>query len=352
MKYNKSITALRLAGLTCLGALAMTSTNAYAAADKVTICHFPPGNIENVQVISIALPAWEAHKSLHGAGDLDDTIFDAATGQCPVPIAATSEACSAQTAGGLHFTIDEPLVQESTVVSDLLTTYDFESVPQWNQVFRAGTGVTTINWDGVGVYEGGNGSAKVNPHIKWGAAYGEGKYLFIYNTEIAGVGESIDQNVGVTLTFDTPVTYFGFWWSAGDYANRLQVTLENGIEYNVETGLVYQSEGFVNSRASQGGHMGSPTTRYLDQNSGEPYAYLNLTSKDLCSKIASVRFHGRNFETDNHTVTTELVSPPGTDIPLLEPPKPPVFGEAGRFNVQEVNEIKSSGGAGGGAVSP
>ncbi len=338
MKYSKSTAALRLAGLTCLGALAMTSNNVYATGDEITICHFLSENVENVQVISMTASAWEAHKSHHGAGE-DDTLYDAATGQCPVPIPVTPESCNTATAEGLFFSIDAPLVQESTVVSDILNTYDFESVPNSNLVFRDNQpNYTTAVWDGVGTYEG-TGS-QVDAPNRYGAAYGVGHYLFIRSTV-----HSTEDNPGVTLTFDTPVTYFGFWWSAGDYANKLQVTLENGLVYDVETELVWDSDGFIQTSASQGGHMGNPTQNYLDLNSGEPYAYLNLTSKDECSKISSIRFHGRNFETDNHTVTTELVTPPGIEIPLPEPPKPPVFGESGRFNVQEVNEIQTSVGA-------
>lgn len=333
MKYSRSKSVLKLLGMAWLGLIAMTSNNAYAGneAHKITICHFPPGNVENVQVISIDEHAWAAHKRLHGAGDLPDTIFDEATGQCPVPVAAAPQGCAVQAAGGLIFSIDEPLIQASTVVADSLNTYDFESVLKWDKVFRSGTGVTTIDWDGVGVYAGANGVGMVDRPNKYGAAEGVGKYLFIKNT----VGQAVEDNPGVTLTFNDPVTYFGFWWSAGDHANRLQITLENGTVYDVETGLVWDSEGFIQSKASRGGHMGNPTAKYLNQNSHEPYAYLNLTSLDLCSKIATIRFHGRNFETDNHTVASELVAPPGTEIPMPEPPKPPVFGEAGRFNIQE-----------------
>lgn len=251
--------------------------------------------------------------------------------------------------GPLVFSIDNPLVQESTAEDDDLNTYDFESVSDWYKVFRADyPDNTTIVWERVGTYEGTG--AKVDSPNKYGAADGVGKYLFIKNTE----GLSIEDNPGVTLTFDEPVAYFGFWWSAGDHANRLQVTLTDGTVFNVETGLVWESEGFIQKLASEGGHMGNPTTPFLNQNSHEPYAYLNLTATDENRKIVEVRFHGRNFETDNHTITVNMIDPPGTVIPL--PPLPhlvPSFGDTGRFNVQEVNELKIDAGSdGGGAVSP
>ena len=249
--------------------------------------------------------------------------------------------CPELSGSGLVFSINAPLIQESTAVADALNTYSFESVADWDSVFRAGTGVTTIDWTGVGTYEGSG--AKVDTPNRYGAADGVGKYLFIRNTE----GLSIEDNPGVTLTFDTPVAYFGFWWSAGDFANRLKVTLVDGREIDLETGLVWGSDGFIQETASNGGHMGNPTAPFLDQNSGEPYAYLNLTSRDECSKIVKIRFHGRNFESDNHTVTTALIDPPGTVIPTA-----PYFGSAGRFNIQEVNKVKVTDDAGNGQVAP
>ena len=251
---------------------------------------------------------------------------------------AIGSSISAYADNALTFTIEAPLIQESQVDTSLYTlnVQDFESVPDWDKVFRSGyPDKTSFVWEGVGTYSAPSGSGRINPHIKWGAAYGEGKYLFIYNTE----GASIEDNPGVTLTFDTPVGYFGFWWSAGDYANKLTVTLTDGTEIYVETGLIYDSAGYLNSKASEGGHMGSPTSRYLDQNSREPYAYLNLYANYEDRKIAKVRFHGRNFETDNHTVTTEIITdPPGTDVPM--PPDTPNFGQEGRFNIQEINTPK------------
>lgn len=345
MKYLINKPVFRAFGTVLLGLFAMTSNNVQAApAAKVQICHYPPGNLDNPQTISINDNAWLKHLALHG----DRTKVLDTKGPCSAEVLGHEpedenvSLCESHSGGGLVFTIDNPLVQESTADGDGLITYDFESVANWDSVFRADTGVTTISWDGVGTYEGSG--AKVDTPNKYGAVDGVGKYLFIRDTE----GRSVEDNPGVTLTFDEPVAYFGFWWSAGDHANRLQVTLVDGTVMGVETGLVWGSEGFVQSLASVGGHMGNPTGPFLDQNNHEPYAYLNLTSKDECSKIAKVRFHGRNFETDNHTVTTTLIDPPGTLIPLA-----PQFGSAGRFNLREVNEIKvNAGNGGGGAVSP
>lgn len=57
----------------------------YAGEDKVTICHFPPGNPANVQVITIGVSALPSHVALHG-----DFLFssDPQSRQCsdgPIP---------------------------------------------------------------------------------------------------------------------------------------------------------------------------------------------------------------------------------------------------------------------------
>ena len=50
--------------LTMLAAVA--SAPVHSAQDKVTICHFPPGNPENAHTIVVAAAAVPAHLELHG----------------------------------------------------------------------------------------------------------------------------------------------------------------------------------------------------------------------------------------------------------------------------------------------
>jgi hypothetical protein len=46
--------------------------------DKITICHYPPGNPDNPQTITIDRHAWEAHQSKHVRDGGHDT-----EGECP-----------------------------------------------------------------------------------------------------------------------------------------------------------------------------------------------------------------------------------------------------------------------------
>jgi hypothetical protein len=142
-----------------------------------------------------------------------------------------------------------------------------------------------------------------------------------------GSGAEISAVLDFTATGGPgPVGYFGFWWSAGDGNNRLEVTRADG---SVET---FTTQSIINSPALQGspdgngvgvvdGHFGNPTTNsppgVNGQNSGEAYAFVNIYALDEASKITSVRFitSGSGFESDNHTICTELIdTQTGTDV--------------------------------------
>ena len=43
---------------------------------KITICHVPPGNPENIQVITIGESAWPAHQTHSGILPNGDVIWD------------------------------------------------------------------------------------------------------------------------------------------------------------------------------------------------------------------------------------------------------------------------------------
>lgn len=47
-------------------AIVLVAFPATAGVPKVTICHYPPGNPENAQTITVGMPAVPAHVVLHG----------------------------------------------------------------------------------------------------------------------------------------------------------------------------------------------------------------------------------------------------------------------------------------------
>jgi hypothetical protein len=50
-----------------LAALALSAVS-FGGEEKVTICHYPPGNPANVQVITVGASAVPAHVANHGDG--------------------------------------------------------------------------------------------------------------------------------------------------------------------------------------------------------------------------------------------------------------------------------------------
>jgi hypothetical protein len=56
----------KILGAIVLVMLATVASTVQSAQEKVTICHFPPGNPENAHTIVVAAAAVPAHLELHG----------------------------------------------------------------------------------------------------------------------------------------------------------------------------------------------------------------------------------------------------------------------------------------------
>lgn len=57
----------RILGAMVFGMLVtLAPAPAQSGTEKVTICHFPPGNRDNAHTIVISISAWPAHEQLHG----------------------------------------------------------------------------------------------------------------------------------------------------------------------------------------------------------------------------------------------------------------------------------------------
>ncbi|WP_026972774.1 hypothetical protein [Aliagarivorans marinus] len=184
-------------------------------------------------------------------------------------------AMSASAHAGLILTIEEAGIQDSQVTGTKIV----ENFDEWGE----GSFVEDVETE-IGTYSVLSGSGNIVPHGQYGGADGEGNYLFTSRG-----GNQIE------LVFDQPISYFGFWWSAGDGGNLLDVdTLNNSHHFTTQA--IYDAEALSDA------HMGNPNTNYLGKNKREPYAFVNLFATDQQSRIESIRFYGSNFESDNHTV--------------------------------------------------
>jgi len=148
----------------------------------------------------------------------------------------------------------------------------------------------SLTWAGVGTYDD---VAIINANI-YGGAGGSGKYL-VQSTNVPPGGAVATT----TLTLNTPSSYFGLWWSAGDPANRL--TFYNGASLIAD----FTTASLVNVLPNS--YKGNPTTPFLDQNSGERYAFFNIYGQEGASwdKIIFSNANPSGFESDNHTTRVE-----------------------------------------------
>jgi len=201
-------------------------------------------------------------------------------------VAGLLAAISAQ--AGLVFTIEGPGVQQTTVAG--ATTETFDSLP----LGLMGTYHSSAIG---GTYVGGQVAAA----SQYGGAGGNTRF------DVVGLGNTTVQ----TLTFDTPQAYFGMWWSAGDPSNELKF-------YRADSTLLasYVIGDILPSLSSA--YYGNPNPAFLGQDATEAFVYLNFTSTDLGSLIGSVEFDNvttSGFESDNHSVYGQLITPPGQELP-------------------------------------
>jgi hypothetical protein len=176
--------------------------------------------------------------------------------------------------GAIIFTIEAPGVTQSTVPN--VNTENFDDNNPNNVI---------------GTYTGGF----LNTANVYGGAGGTGLFL------------QANSGNPANLTFSTPQSYFGMWWSAGDPANQLRIFDANNVlleSYVIGDIIPFLSDAY----------RGNPSGQFQGGNTGEYYAYLNFTATGS-DYIGRVEFGGSNFESDNHSVTTERITPPGNTIP-------------------------------------
>ena len=138
---------------------------------------------------------------------------------------------------------------------------------------------------------------------------------------------AVDNPGSVTLTLDTPVKYFGFYFTAGDANNKIDL-------YDGPTAVLTFSTGSLISLLPN--HPTSKVTavngtQYFTkdyygqpvsgQNASEAYAYLHLiatgTSSFNCIVLSELT--GAIFGNDNHSVRTTAPAVPGTLVVVPEP---------------------------------
>ena len=183
---------------------------------------------------------------------------------------------------GVTFTLEGAGVQQTTLTGDMVHE-NFETL---------GLG-TTQNYalaNGVGIMD----STKIESANQYGGAGGIGNYL----------------RGGSTMIFNEAQSYIGFWWSAGDSSNSMELFGEDDTSLgSYSTSLVSD---FINAlpEAERNAYRGNPNQQFLGQNSGEYYSYLNFFGTEG-TKIKKMVLSGGNFESDNFAFSTRAKSTTG-----------------------------------------
>ena len=170
---------------------------------------------------------------------------------------------------------------------------------------------TNVDWTGVGQFD------RLN--IKAADVYGGA-----YNTKYAVAGLSGGNAVPtITLTLNTPSSYFGLWWSAGDGENILDFySGPNG------TGTLLAKFTTANLLAKlqpaqvyPNGYYGNPNDLnshgVSNGDTGEPFAFINFFGAPgtAWSSIKVENTGSSGFEADNFTSRVQFFDP-STEGPI------------------------------------
>lgn len=194
---------------------------------------------------------------------------------------------------GITFTLEGAGVQNTTLTGDMFYE-DFESLDLGvSQNYALAGGIGTMN------------TAKIEAANKYGGAGGSGNYL----------------RGGSTITFNEAQSYLGFWWSAGDHTNSMELFGENDESLGLySTSLVSDYIDGL-SEEEQTLYSGNPNEQFQGQNSHEYYSYLNFFGTEG-TKIKKMVLSGGNFESDNFAFSTrarsttgEILSGDPTEVP-------------------------------------
>ncbi|MDD3371330.1 MAG: hypothetical protein PHE27_05835 [Alphaproteobacteria bacterium] len=192
-------------------------------------------------------------------------------------------------ADSIQVTLEDPGVQQTTSGFTNVGVEDFNSYSAY-----VGSGFQTLSTSFSGIVGGYDAISGLSATItnvavtaadQYGGAGGTGYYATDYFS-------STTQQVTIVLNQD--VTYFGIWISAMNSGNTVSLYSDDTLLYSFDTATM---SALV---ASNSGYYGNPTTAFLNQNTGEPYAFVNFY--DTNGSFDKIVISGTGFESDNYTV--------------------------------------------------
>jgi hypothetical protein len=180
--------------------------------------------------------------------------------------------------------IEAPTIQSSQLPSSNYYVVNFKD--------RSGTASFSQTSNNTTYEYGGDLNVKVKD--QWGGA-NETEYI-----------TQADGKTSFNLKISRQQKYFGFWWSAGDAANKI-IFKKDGQEI-----AVFKTEDLVSfikssSVSNSSAYYGNPNPSFLNYKSGhknEPFAYVNVFFNNKSFDevvIQTLTTSGAKFESDNHT---------------------------------------------------
>ena len=151
------------------------------------------------------------------------------------------------------------------------------------------------------------GTAQIKPDDIWG---GSGSQYLQVN--------GASSIVNITLT--NPSRYVGFWWGAGDAANKLKMyAMCNGQEVKLAEFSTADVLALLNGATIVANDANTyATSLYRHPNTGtEPFAYINVQLNDSNFFFTRIEVGGGGFELDN--LTTSAVYGAGTGTVATAP---------------------------------
>ena len=153
-------------------------------------------------------------------------------------------------------------------------------------------------------------------------------------------GAQSSSSTAVSLKLNQSADYFGFWWSAGDANNGVSFYIGNflllrfttQVLLNLLNGGAGKVTALSGAKYNTSAYYGNPNG--TNQNTGEPYVFIDLVAKGLSFDRVVFDNSGTTasgFESDNHTVkytvaaistdhvyvgdlTTDTPEPPGSAL--------------------------------------
>jgi hypothetical protein len=210
---------------------------------------------------------------------------------------------AARAQGTLTVYFSPPAAQSSTVSGVSTETFD---------ALSTGVKTTAYTSAGIGTYTG----SSTNPfailaHDQFGGATDS---THTKPTNYIGVGGATNSTSPVILTLTQPAAYFGFWWSAGDQYNRVDLYQGSTLlaTFTTQNLLTFLNNGVGTVTAINGtttyntnAYFGNPNISGGSNDSTEPFVYISF--KITGATIDKLTFYntsatGSTFESDNHSV--------------------------------------------------